>query len=97
MTCHCAKPSEPVSHSYYVTAIDYGRRGVEAVVNPELTRRDVVEMIRSGEYKRIAFIHHIEDWRVVDVTEELQAEAQFEENVVEIAAIMANSKFATVR
>ena len=97
MSCYCAPIAQPTTHSYFVAMIDYGRRGREAVVNPEYTRRDMVEMIRSGELKNIVFVHEIADGRVTDLTEELQAEAQFEENVVEIAAIMANSKFATVR
>ncbi len=46
--------------SYFVTMIDYGRRGCEAIVDPELTYRDVVERVRSGEYRNIRFIHHIQ-------------------------------------
>lgn len=62
--------------SYFVVMIDYGRRGREAVVDPEMTRRDVVACIRSGEYKNIAFIHEISMNEVPrDVTAELIAEA----------------------
>lgn len=60
-----------INHSYYVVFIDYGRRGVEAVVDPEITRRDVVERIKSGEYKNILLIHHVDGGLVDDVTAEL--------------------------
>jgi hypothetical protein len=42
---------------YFVVMIDYGRRGREAVVDPEITRREVVSRVASGEYKNISFIH----------------------------------------
>lgn len=47
--------------SYYVVMIDYGRRGREAIVDPEVTRRGVIDRIRTGEYPRsqIAFIHYV--------------------------------------
>ena len=61
---------------YFVTMINYGRRGQEAIVDPEITRREVVSRIRSGEYKDIAFIHLITMNDVPqDVTAELMAEA----------------------
>lgn len=64
------------SFSYFVVAIDYGRRGVEAVVDPEITRREVVSRIQSGEYKNIKFIHLITMNDVPqDVTAELIAAA----------------------
>ena len=59
------------SHSYFVTMIDYGKRGREAVVDPEITRREIVNRIASGEYQNICFIHHVEDGLVEDVTSEL--------------------------
>jgi hypothetical protein len=60
---------------YFVVMIDYGRRGREAVVDPEVTRREVVSRIASGEYKNISFIHEVVDRTVDDVTEEILAEA----------------------
>jgi hypothetical protein len=60
---------------YFVVMIDYGRRGREAVVDPEITRRGVVERVASGEYKNISFIHEIVDDAVDDVTAEILAEA----------------------
>jgi hypothetical protein len=60
---------------YIVVMIDYGRRGREAVVDPEMTRRDVVARVASGEYTNISFIHEIVDRDVDDITEEILAEA----------------------
>jgi hypothetical protein len=60
---------------YFVVMIDYGRRGREAIVDPEVTRREVVSRIVSGEYSNISFIHEIADSSVDDITAELLAEA----------------------
>lgn len=60
-----------MKHSYYVVMIDYGKRGREAVVDPEITCRGIVDRIKSHEYQNIVFIHRIEDGLVEDVTDEL--------------------------
>jgi hypothetical protein len=60
---------------YFVVMIDYGRRGREAIVDPEVTRREVVSRIASGEYRNISFIHEVADSSVDDVTAEILAEA----------------------
>lgn len=60
-----------VKHSYFVTLIDYGKKGREAIVDPEITERGVVNRIASGEYQNIVFIHHVNDGLVSDVTDEL--------------------------
>jgi hypothetical protein len=39
---------------YFVVMIDYGHRGREAIVDPEITRREVISRIASGEYRNIA-------------------------------------------
>jgi phage head maturation protease len=64
---------------YFVVMIDYGRRGREAVVDPEVTRREVISRIASGEYKNISFIHEIADCAVEDVTADILAEAALPE------------------
>ena len=64
---------------YFVVMIDYGRRGREAVVDPEITRREVVSRVASGEYKNISFIHEIVDSKVDDITAEILAEASVPE------------------
>jgi hypothetical protein len=60
---------------YFVVMIDYGRRGREAVVDPEMTRREVISRVASGEYKNISFIHEITDQAVADVTDDIVGEA----------------------
>ena len=64
---------------YFVVMIDYGRRGREAIVDPEVTRREVISRIASGEYGNISFIHEIADGAVADVTEDVLAEAALPE------------------
>ena len=64
-----------VKHSYFVVMCDYGNKGREAVVDPEVTRRGIIERIMHGEYKNIVFIHHVDDLLVEDVIHELIAEA----------------------
>jgi hypothetical protein len=60
---------------YFVVMIDYGRRGREAIVDPEITRREVVSRIMSGEYKNISFIHEVADSSVEDITADILSEA----------------------
>ncbi|MFL6809959.1 MAG: hypothetical protein ACJ8FD_13225 [Bradyrhizobium canariense] len=60
---------------YFVVMIDYGRRGREAVVDPEITRREVISRVASGEYRNISFIQEIVENSVEDVTEAILAEA----------------------
>ncbi len=64
---------------YFVVMIDYGRRGREAIVDPEITRREVISRVASGEYKNISFIHEIADLAVNDVTAEIMAETALPE------------------
>lgn len=68
--------------NYYVVCIDFGRKGREAVVDPEITRREVISRIRSGEYKNIAFIHHV---TMNDVPQDVTAEIIAEASEVELA------------
>ena len=60
---------------YFVVMIDYGRRGREAVVDLEVTRREVVSRVASGEYSNISFIHEIVDSSVEDITADILNEA----------------------
>ena len=70
---------------YFVVMIDYGRRGREAIVDPEITRREVISRVASGEYKNISFIHEVVDRSVDDVTEEILAEAALPEVAIDRA------------
>jgi hypothetical protein len=64
--------------SYFVVMVDYGNNGCEAIVDPELTRADIVALIKSGGFKQIDFIHHIVDGLAEDVTADLLDEAEGE-------------------
>jgi hypothetical protein len=75
---------------YFVVMIDYGRRGREAIVDPEVTRREVVSRVASGEYGNISFIHEIADFTVEDVTDEIMAEAAVPEIESPGADLQAN-------
>jgi hypothetical protein len=75
---------------YFVVMIDYGRRGREAIVDPEITRREVVSRVASGEYSHISFIHEIEGSAVEDITEEILAEAAIPEIAPTDADLQAN-------
>jgi hypothetical protein len=74
---------------YFVVMIDYGRRGREAIVDPEITRGEVISRITSGEYANISFIHEIADNAVEDVTEEILSEAALPEIATSSAELQA--------
>ena len=75
---------------YFVVMIDYGRRGREAIVDPEVTRREVISRIVSGEYSNISFIHEIADSGVDDITAEILAEAALPDIGADGADLQAN-------
>jgi hypothetical protein len=75
---------------YFVVMIDYDRRGREAIVDPEVTRREVISRVASGEYKNISFIHEIADHSVDDITAEILAEAALPEIAVTGTDLQAN-------
>ena len=75
---------------YFVVVIDYGQCGREAVVDPEITRREVLSRVASGEYRDICFIHEGIDQSVEDITQDILAEAA----VSEIPASGANLQAA---
>ncbi|GKQ52829.1 hypothetical protein [Bradyrhizobium sp. Ce-3] len=77
---------------YFVVMIDYGRRGREAIVDPELTRREVVSRVASGEYTNISFIHEIAERSVEDVTDDILAEAALPEILPTGADLQANTQ-----
>jgi len=69
---------------YFVVMIDYGRRGREAVVDPEVTRRQVISRVASGEYRNISFIHEIAENSVEDVTEAILTEAALPQDLAQV-------------
>jgi hypothetical protein len=64
-----------MSYDYFIVMQNFGRRGLEATVHPEETKREIIDLIKCGEYETIAFIHRIHDGMVEDLTEELLAQA----------------------
>ena len=74
---------------YFIVMIDYGRRGREAVVDPEITRREIVSRVVSGEYRNISFIHEIAGSVVEDVTADILAEAALPEIEADDADLQA--------
>jgi hypothetical protein len=70
-------PTAKATPGYFVVMIDHGRRGREAVVDPELTRANIVDRIASKQYDAIAFIHWCHDGECEDVTNALLKEAGF--------------------
>ena len=76
--------------------IDYGRRGREAIVDPEITRREMISRVASGEYSNISFIHEIADQRVDDITSEILAEAAVPE-ISDAGTDLQASRFDHVR
>jgi hypothetical protein len=81
---------------YFVVMIDYGRRGREAIVDPEVTRREVVSRVASGEYSNISFIHEIADSTVEDITAEILTEAAVPE-IASTGTDLQASRFDQVR
>ncbi len=71
------KPAIP-EYSYFVVMLDYGRLGREAIVNPEVTRREVISRINDGNYPRedILFIQYVHGSTVETVTDEIMAEVE---------------------
>jgi len=69
---------------YFVVMIDYGRKGMEAVTDPNITRRSMIDRIVTGEddIETIAWVHEIDDpgdgQRIVttDITHEVLSEAR---------------------
>jgi hypothetical protein len=56
--------------------IDHGRRGLEAIVDPEITRREVIRRILTLEYDpaAIRFVHHVTSAGVENVTFDIMAD-----------------------
>jgi hypothetical protein len=76
MTCRCSAPHDYTHPDYFVCMMDYRSAGVEATVDPAITREDVLARLKSREYRDVIFIHHIHDGRVDDVTLQLIGEAR---------------------
>lgn len=67
---------------FYILMVDYGKgpqrpMGFEAVVQPELTRRQIIEQARDflARGRNVAFIKFVDGNFIEDQTAELMAEA----------------------
>jgi hypothetical protein len=69
----------------YLVMIDYGQRGQEAVTDPEITRANIIDRLRSGEYQNVSFILRIVDGLADDCTDELIEAAEQMAREVEAA------------
>jgi len=72
---------------YFVVMIRYEANGFEAIVDPSMDQDEVAARIVTEEYdpRRIAFIHHVHDGVVEDVTHTLFMQAyRMEPNLVEV-------------
>ena len=76
---------------YFVVMIDYGSSGREAIVDPEMTRREVISRVASGEYTNISFIHEVAECSVEDITDDILAEAALPEVAPTGANLQANA------
>lgn len=72
---------------FYILMQDYGKtgavRGLEAVVQPELTRRAIVEQVRDiiGKGRSsIAFVKFVDGNFIEDITSDILSEATFEDD-----------------
>lgn len=65
-----------INWHYFVVCRDFGNRGMEAIVDPQHTRRNIVDLIATREWENVIFIHEVRDGAVADVTEEIMAEAK---------------------
>ena len=75
---------------YFVVMID-GRRGREAIVDTEITRREVIARVASGEYRNISFVHEIDDASIEDVTADILSEAALPEIGADNADLQAGA------
>ena len=76
---------------FFILMIDYGRKGLEAVVQPELTRRAIVEQVRdilAEGRNRVAFVKFVDGNFIEDVTEEITGEASYANCMAAIANVL---------
>lgn len=63
---------------FYILMVDYGRKGLEAVVNPDLSRRQIVEQFRDlliEGRNAISFVKFVDGNYICDITADIASEA----------------------
>ena len=68
--------------SYFVVMVNFGRKGSEAIVDPEMTSRGAVDLVRDmlAKGKGIDFVHHIKAGEAEDVTDAVLNASLIEED-----------------
>ena len=56
---------------YFVVIRSFGALGLEAVADPDLTRDQIIQLIKTREYDNIIRIDHIKGGKATEVTGEL--------------------------
>jgi transcriptional regulator with PAS, ATPase and Fis domain len=71
---------------HYAVYVDLGRLGMEAAVDPEQTRANVIDRLRRGDYPgSVRYVLHIVDGLAIDETDELIEAAEQMAREVEAA------------
>lgn len=76
---HAPRLSDRSAPSYFVVMIDYGKNGREATVDPEMTRRGAVDLVREAmsDGHGVSFVHQVfydAEYGRDDISEEVFAE-----------------------
>ena len=56
----------------YLVIRDHGRHGFEGVADPETSKRNIVEDIRSGQIDRVTAVIEIFEGRSTDITDDIR-------------------------
>ena len=70
-----------MAQKHYFVCMRSFRTGLEAIVDPEITRRKMIDRIVSGEWNNIEWVHEVRDYDdgqpiiTTDITEEVMNEA----------------------
>jgi hypothetical protein len=83
-----------MAFSYYICLIDYGRKGLEAVVQPEKTKQNIVDECREaiGRGHRIEHVKFFDGESLEDVTSEMLADAEREADLAHIRACLNSAQ-----
>ena len=71
-----------INHSFYILMVDYKeteRKGLEAVVSPEDTRRNIVDEVRfilKEGRNSVAFVKFVDGNYIEDITDDIVAAAE---------------------
>jgi hypothetical protein len=72
MTCRFAPHHSFDASPYYLVWRDHGRLGFEGVAYPEMSRRNIIEDIQSGQLDRVVAVIEIFEGRSRDITDDIR-------------------------